>query len=117
MAIGTEASITILHDREPVPDGCVTFGQLITEARDERKAERELDKRTRWHHQLHARYCRRFRVTADLMTWERYVCRVGEEHGEWFASLTDLQRLDLCDASRAARRAGRLGWKKKSSGR
>lgn len=107
--------IQILGDREPVPPGRVTFGLLITEAREEKREERELDERTKWHHALHARYCRRYRIDLDLIAWERYVCRIEEEHAAWFAEISAVGRMDLCDDSRLSRRLGRLG-RKKSSG-
>lgn len=108
---GIDVHITTLNDREPVPAGSVTFGQLISEARKENKAEREWTKREKWHRNLHYRHCRRFRLELSLIDWERYVCRIGDEHAIWFNELTELGRMELCDYTRDDRRKKWIAYK------
>lgn len=114
---GLSATIVVLNDREPVPEGSVTFGQLIAEARQEKHAEQAMDRRTKKHHKLHVRHCRRYRIVADLVTWEQYVCRIAEAHTAWFVALDGVSRMDLCDYSRAARRDERFAFKKYGYGK
>lgn len=114
--VARNESIIILNDREPVPEGTVTFGQLIAEARREVEAEREQSAKQKHHAALYGRWQSMARrharqrfpadhpIYADIRVWEMYVCRFDAVAEPWFYGLGEDARIDLCMISRDLRR-------------
>lgn len=123
----------VLHDREPVPEGCVTFGQLVLESIGRTEAVREQTKDEKHHAGLYVRWLRIYAKTlvklyppsnpifSDIRHWEWYVCRWldwDENEKRWndlkndprccawfFDALSDSERRGLCNDSRTIRRS------------
>lgn len=114
-------ALTMLADREAVPPGSVTFGQLIRESVEKFDTQRKTTADEKHHLDLWARWMRRYATVllrthaadspmlTDRREWEWHVVRL-ETNNEpvaraWFFSwLTDGDRRVLCNQSREIRR-------------